>query len=308
MAGTLRSFASLRIREEGKCIANRYVLKQLLGEGSSSRVYAARDLVHEREVALKLLRPSADLREACRRFRSEKDALQQLCGAPYTVTLYDFGEEREEELFLVMERVHGLPLATLLDAFSKSHTQWPILLVLRWFDQTCRAIAAAHTRGVIHRDIKPSNIMITRTEPREVRVFDFGVARSPTQPQDRTREWSGTHGYMSPEQMTGDCEPTPASDVFSLAVLLTEMLAPGQMRATGHSIASMLAVWGPDSLHSRLRDLHGELPGAFWSVLVRALAVAPEERYQTAEELRLALCDALSVSSQPPLLSVTASH
>lgn len=292
MAGTLKTFAGLRDREEGRLIAGRYILRERLGVGSSAKVYSALDLALQRDVALKLLNMSGDVQEIHARFRSEREALQQLAGAPHVVSLYDHGEDNGQP-FLVLERVSGSVLSHVLAVLSKSRTRIPMQLqnVLRWFDQICLAIAAAHCRGVIHRDIKPSNVMLAHPDQHEeIKVFDFGVARSPNHPDEGCSGPLGTLGYMSPEQpQRRGSELTPASDVFSLGVLLVEMLSPSARAQSDVESVACLAMYAPGSLRPFLRNLRTDIPDALWEAVARALETQPEARYKDAEAFRQAV-------------------
>ena len=232
-----------------------------------------------REVALKVLKPGLDSAAVLRRFDTERQALA-LMEHPNIATLLDAGTSRQGRPFFVMEFVEGLPITAACDQHSSS-----IAERLRLFADVCRAIEHAHRKGVVHRDIKPSNVMVAERDGRLIpKVIDFGIARAlDVHLTGRTvstafGELLGTPEYMSPEQASFDSGTVgPASDIYSLGVVLYELMAgvlpfdPDRLRNSGvmeatriirettpPTPAARLAETGTASEASRLRKTDAE--------------------------------------------------
>ena len=310
MSSTLRSITDVSNRcRAGTLISDRFLLRQLLGSGGFGDVWLAEDTRNSwsQGVALKLLRPTAVSKEAVARFTREMTSLELLRPNPYIVTLYERGEH-EGQLFMVMEHVSGVSLATFLDACRASGTSTELRQVYQWFNQVCQALGAAHSLRVpgpiTHRDIKPSNIMLARMSNEEsiAKVLDFGVARLGGRQNTQSGEPLGTPGYMSPEQASGDSNNLqPTSDVFSLGLLLVEMLTLRLDTLDGTPLASLM-VQSPERLKPTLAELRPEVPGAVWDVVTRALQPQIAQRYRDAEQLRQAFLDAVQdLYIAPPL-------
>ena len=197
---------------------NRYrVLAQIAG-GGMAVVYKAHDTVLNRVVAVKVLRDTfaqdVDFRA---RFQREAQAAANLTH-PNIVTVYDYGQDGPQS-YIVMEYVEGRDLKTVI----RGEAPLPLDRATDLMVQACAALGAAHRAGLVHCDVKPQNILVTNDG--RVKVTDFGIARamSASVPQNVETVW-GTPHYFSPEQAAGE-PPTPASDVYSLGVVLYEMLA-----------------------------------------------------------------------------------
>jgi len=302
----------------------RHRVIELLGEGGFGIVYRAlEEGPLEREVALKVLKPGLDSRQIMQRFKAEQQALM-LMDHPHIARVLDAGETEDGRPFFAMDLVEGLPL----NEFCRCE-QPALETRLDLFLQTAAAVEHAHARGVIHRDLKPSNILVTwgGAEDRpKATVIDFGIAKalgSETAPHTGTlgaRLVLGTPEYMSPEQAaTGGAEVDTRSDVFSLGVLLFEMLtgAPplGAGRLSTLPLEEVLRLIREEEPRRPSRELLKELKGSALArrvadeldwVVLKALSKERDRRYQTARELAEDVRRFLeneAVAARPPTLA-----
>src|SRR5512138_2036384 len=208
--------------EEGTVLNNRYQLLERLGRGGMSDVFRARDLMLERYVAIKVLHEHySNDEEFQKRFRQEARAAANL-SHPNIVTVHDFGFD-QNQLYIVMEYVPGKDLKTLLRQRGRYSVEEAIPLMV----QACEGIGYAHRAGLVHCDVKPHNMLVTPDG--RLKVTDFGIARALASilPDEQSDVVWGSPQYFAPEQAAGQA-PSPASDVYSLGVILYEMLA-GQL-------------------------------------------------------------------------------
>jgi eukaryotic-like serine/threonine-protein kinase len=256
-----------------------YQIGELLGEGGLGRVHAAYDVVLSREVAIKSLRPEF-LNDAAfvARFRSEATNLARL-NHPNITTVHALLEQGRS-LYIVMERVRGQTLETLL---KQNQSGLGLSRSLAIFAQAADGLAYAHSMGVIHRDIKPANIMIVPSSGL-VKIMDFGIARLRGS-QHQTREGSiiGTLAYMAPEQLRGE-PASERSDLYSLAIVLYEMLtgSPPFVAATEYELMQAQINTKPRRLSSVKPDADARVDSA----LQRALAKKPEQRFASVPEFQ----------------------
>ena len=272
---------------EGVVVSSRYTLEANLGEGSFGAVWRARDGKLGRVVALKFMRREAAKHESLRRrFERESRVLASL-NHPHVVQVYDDGTW-EELPYLVLEYIAGESLRQRLD-----RTEGGVLRLAegrRILDQVLSGVAAAHVAGVVHRDLKPENVMLQVREGEEwARVLDFGLARAGEGNASSALMTVGTYAYMSPEQaMEGADQLTAASDVFSLGVLLVELLTGRALPESGKLVTwERMATMGAAT--RRLKGLSGEaagVPAGVWAVAERALAAKAEARPKDAGVLR----------------------
>ena len=209
---------------EGKLLADRYRLISLLGEGGIGFVARAEQVSVGREVAIKFLSRSAHDADQVARFKREAKALASL-KHPACLTLHDFDYSAELECYyMVTELVDGVEFG---DAIDRGMPLSDALLIM---SHVCDALADAHAQGVLHRDLKPQNIMVTTSHASPVKLLDFGLARlyqSTFGEEDhkisRTGHVYGTPAYMSPEQCMADPNIGPATDIYSVGVMLYEL-------------------------------------------------------------------------------------
>jgi eukaryotic-like serine/threonine-protein kinase len=265
-----------------------------LGAGGMGEVYRARDTRLGREVALKVLPADrAGDPDRLRRFETEARAVAAL-SHPHILAVHDVGTEGGVS-FVVFELLEGRTLRRVLE-------QGPLAprRVVEYAVQACRALAAAHDKGIHHRDLKPENLMLTREG--QVKVLDFGLAKLARDDGTGSGESStttdagvvlGTAGYMSPEQARG--LPADArSDVFSLGAVLYEMLAGRRAFSGDTAVDTLSAILHRDP--PEITTAAGPVPVGLESVVRRCLEKDPQERFQSARDVAFAL-EALSGSS-----------
>lgn len=264
-------------------LSDRYELGEILGFGGMSEVHLARDLRLHRDVAVKVLR--ADLARDPSfylRFRREAQNAAAL-NHPAIVAVYDTGEAATSSgplPYIVMEYVDGVTLRDIV------HTDGPMppRRALEVISDACQALNFSHQHGIVHRDVKPANIMISKSNA--VKVMDFGIARALADGGNsvtRTAAVIGTAQYLSPEQARGE-SVDPRSDVYSLGCVLYEMIT-GEPPFVGDSpvaVAYQHVREDPVPPSQRRAGISPELD----AVVLKALAKNPDNRYQTAAEMR----------------------
>ena len=263
-----------------------YQLLREVGRGGMGVVYEALQLSLERRVALKVLPFAASLdRRQIIRFETESRAAAQL-QHPHIVPVFAVGREDGVHYF-AMQFIDGQSVRdTIQDhALAKGRSPTPIF-VANLAIQTANALQAAHELGIVHRDIKPSNLLIDKEQ--HLWVADFGLARTqgnhPHTDVTQTGDVVGTLHYMSPEQARGNSSiADPRSDIYSLGVTLYELLA-GQRPFDGESHGEILRQIELGHVPS-IRKLNPDVPRDLQNVIMKAMAVEPELRYQTAAEM-----------------------
>ena len=266
-------------------LGDRYVVDRELGRGGMATVYLARDLKHERFVALKTLRPEIAVALGRERFLREIKLAARL-QHPNILAVYDSGDAGGT-LYFVMPYVEG---ESLRDRLTRE-PQLPLDDALQIAREVADALAYAHGHDVVHRDIKPENIMLSGGH---AIVADFGIARAVSAAGgDKLTETGlsiGTPTYMSPEQAAGTGQVDRRSDIYSLACVLYETLA-GQPPFTGPTAQAIMARHSLDSV-PRLKIVRETIPDALEGVINRALAKVPADRYSTAQQFAVALTEA----------------
>jgi len=272
-------------------LAGRYTIERELGRGGMATVYLARDLKHDRSVAVKVLRPELAALLGAERFLREIRLTAQL-QHPHILTLIDSGEA-DGILFYVMPYVEGESLRQRLEREG----QLPLDEALRITRAIASALDFAHRRGVIHRDIKPENVMLHEGEPM---VADFGIALAVSAAgRERLTETGlslGTPAYMSPEQATADPKVDGRSDQYSLASVLYEMLA-GEPPYTGPTAQAIIAKRLTEPI-PHLGTVRRVSP-AVEAAVTQALAKAPADRFGTAGAFVAALTAGSTRATHP---------
>ena len=272
---------SVQVDELRLALAGRYRIEDPVGEGAMAVVFRARDLRHDRPVALKVLR--SELREhiGTERFLREIQVAARL-QHPHIVPLFDSGSAAGH-VFYVMPFLAGESLRVRLDRDGPLAVEEAVGIAL----QVAQALGHAHRHGVIHRDIKPENILLHEGN---ALVADFGVAFAVTGAADQrltaTGLTVGTPAYMSPEQATG-AAVDGRSDQYSLACVVYEMLTD-ELPHAGRSAAEIIARKLTEAPRSA-RDLRRNTPAPVAAGLQRALARVPEERFESIEDFAAAL-------------------
>ncbi|AWV89301.1 serine/threonine protein kinase [Bradymonas sediminis] len=275
----------------GRLFEQKYRILNELGTGSFAIVVKARHEVMGRDVALKCLKPSVVRArpDVSQRFVTEVKIVSRL-RHPNTVTIFDFGHTDQNLAYMVLEYLDGQTLCDTIDA-QGPFSQTRAIHIAR---QILKSLDEAHSYGIVHRDLKPSNIMLTEMhgEPDFVKVLDFGVAKlldessarqAPDEP--RSTQFIGTPIYMSPEQVLGQ-PVTPASDLYSLGLLLYQMLA-GDPPIAHTSVAAVVREHLDDG-PLPFPNL-GRLRPEMQKIVLKATARAPQERFATVREFLDAL-------------------
>jgi serine/threonine-protein kinase len=279
----------------GKVLDGRYEIRAPLGMGGMGTVYRAQQLSIDREVAIKVIHPalSSD-RTAVKRFLREARLASRL-SQPNIVNVYDFGQH-EDLLYLVMELLRGHTLAAELRADRPMDLKRIAIIGT----QLCDALEAAHALDIIHRDLKPGNIVIIEDPAGRdlIKVLDFGLAKSLAQDVDsqvtQPSAILGTPRYMAPEQIQG--KPSDQrGDLYALGCILYELIG-GAPPFVDPSVATLLA----RHLGEAPEPLPDHVPIRMRAVVDQLLAKAPEDRFQTAREVRAELACVLEELASDP--------
>lgn len=257
-------------------LANRYQLLQTLGSGGMAVVYRAKDLNLERYVAVKILRPDFSKDEGFRkRFHQEAKAAANL-SHPNIVTVHDFGLDGER-LFIIMEYIPGTNLKSMIREQQVIPTDKALDLMI----QAAQGIGYAHRAGLIHCDIKPHNMLVAPDG--RLKVTDFGIARALTtiQPDEKNAYVWGSPQYLSPEQAEG-LPPSPASDVYSLGIVLYEMVT-GKLPFFSKD-ATELTRMHKEVLPLSTRNFNPEIPLTLDQIILKVLSKEQTSRYRTADQ------------------------
>jgi serine/threonine protein kinase len=276
----------------GELLVGRYRLERVLGAGGMGTVFEATHLQLAQRVAIKVLLPGlCHQRDAVTRFLREARAAVQI-ESEHVARVMDVGISEGGVPFMVMEYLEGLDLSfTLQEAHSL-----PVELAVSYVLQAADAIAEAHALGVIHRDLKPSNLFVAvrRDGSRLLKVLDFGISKAASEAitggfatRTATATVMGSPLYMSPEQVRSSKNVDPRSDIWSLGVILHELIA-GEPPFRGESLPGVLASIVADPPTPLLRA-KPDAPPAIADIIARCLQKDREQRYANVHELACAL-------------------
>ena len=284
-------------------LAGRYSIKRELGKGGMATVYLARDVRHDRFVALKVMRPDLASSVGAERFLHEVRITAQL-RHPHILPVFDSGEAGSGgaggHLWYTMPYVEG---ETLRQRLVRQRTL-PIQEAIRTTCEIATALDYAHRRGIVHRDVKPENILI---EDEHAVIADFGVARALDRAASEALTGTGfavgTPAYMSPEEATGSGEVDGRADVYALGCVLYEMLAGGPPFAGTPKAVLAQRIHGQPVPVTKRRS---GIPRSVSAAITRAMATKPEDRFKSAGEFAETLEDSLQSGSwlkvtAPPL-------
>ena len=291
----------------GQTLAGKYKIEKLIKTGGMGSVYRGRHVLMDKTVAIKVLRPSLAGDDAVvARFSREAKAASKI-SHPHAVSVTDFGEAENGVVFLIMEYLDG---RTLKEVITR---EGPLSLgrAVEIVRQVAGALDAAHGQGVIHRDLKSENIMLVSHNGDEwAKVLDFGIAKilqpvgSPADAEiTQANLVVGTPQYMSPEQCSQSGALDARSDVYSLGIIVHEMLT-GKLPFTGES-ATVVMMKQVQDLPPSVLESQSQLPAAVDRVIKRALAKQPIDRFQSAGELSAGLADAAAgeEAAEAPVLA-----
>lgn len=255
----------------------RYRLVSQHGSGGMSVIYQATDIALGRTVAIKILRPSlTNDNSFLVRFRQEARNVANL-SHPNIVTVHDVGQDGNT-YYMVMEFIDGPDLKRII----KEEGPFSVERTLNIAVQMCQGIGYAHRAGLVHADVKPQNILMAEGD--RVKVTDFGIAQALalTKPQERQKIVWGSPHYFSPEQAQGEY-PSPASDVYSIGVVIFEMLT-GRLPFQGGDQQELAMAHIRDT-PPRIIELNAQVPTPLDQIVQKVLAKDPQQRFSKAEQL-----------------------
>jgi len=282
----------------GQTLAGKYRIEELISEGGMGSVYRGTHVLMDKKVAIKVLRSSLAADDTIvARFSREAKAASRIAH-PHALSVTDFGESENGIVFLVMEYLDGETLKNVI----RKEGPMPLNRVVEIMRQVGGALDAAHAEQVIHRDLKSDNIMLMEANGGDwAKVLDFGIAKI----QERVGGYDpgitapnliiGTPQYMSPEQCSQSSELDSRSDIYSLGVILYEMLI-GHVPFTGESPTAIMMKHLQEKPPSVLEERE-DIPASVGAVVARTLAKNPDHRYQSAGEL----VDALTKAAEDPV-------
>ncbi len=270
-------------------LPERYHGMRRVASGGMATVWCAEDRVLGRSVAIKVLSEAIAHDPAARgRFKREARTAAHLSGHPHVVTIYDVGEAEPGRPFIVMEYLEGGSVAKSLRLKDVKRAE-----AVRWLHEAAEGIDFAHGRGVIHRDIKPANFLLD--SHRSLHVADFGIARLGTEEAiTKSGDVLGTAAYIAPERALGG-PATEASDRYAFAVTAFELLV-GERPFTAGLVAAQ-ARQHIEEEPPRASERNPALPASLDAVLARGMAKRPQDRYSSAQELAVAIEQALTTRS-----------
>jgi serine/threonine protein kinase len=278
-----------------RLLSDRYLLSRQLGEGGFSSVYQATDTRLDREVAVKILKTSlSDSKQMVERFLREAKLTASL-RHPNSLRIFDYGHS-EDDLYIVSELLTGQSLDLVLQTEGSLNEQWLCNKLI----PLCMALQEAHEIGIVHRDLKPSNIFLHRwgNEERLV-LIDFGISKGESTSIDKvtkTGQLFGTPHYMSPEQIRRPNSVTHHSDLYSLGVIIFELVS-GQLPFDGENMFDLLTAHlklSPPKLSTICAHCSIEIETLVLSLLEKNPNLRPQSSIEVAERLRRIMSDLTS--------------
>ena len=266
--------------QSGTILGERYRIYERIGIGGMASVYRAQDTHLGREVAIKIIHESLSGDEVfLNQFRNEAHAAANL-NHPNIVAVYDIGDW-EGRYFMVMEYVEGQTLKEIILSYKDKDENMAVERMLGIAIQICKGMGYAHRSGLVHCDMKPQNILVTSDD--RAKITDFGISRAVS---EATRTGSdvvwGTPQYFSPEQAAGD-PPSPASDVYSIGIMMFEMLG-NTLPFKGDS-PTAIALKHLQAPPPHIRSINKKVPPQMAQIVHKVLAKEPAGRYRTAGQL-----------------------
>ncbi|MFB7302175.1 Stk1 family PASTA domain-containing Ser/Thr kinase [Heyndrickxia sporothermodurans] len=260
----------------GKRISDRYKIISMIGGGGMANVYLARDIILDRDVAIKILRLDfANEQEFIHRFQREAQSATSL-NHPNIVNIYDVGEE-DDIYYIVMEYVDGMTLKQYIQQYHPISVEKALDIM----QQLVSAISHAHEHQIIHRDIKPQNILIDHDGI--VKITDFGIAMALSATSiTQTNSVLGSVHYLSPEQARGGMA-TRKSDIYSLGIVMFELLT-GRLPFSGESAVS-IALKHLQTETPSLKRWNPDIPQSVENIVLKATSKDPFQRFETVDEM-----------------------
>lgn len=261
----------------GDVLNKRYKILKYISSGGTATVYLGRDLILDRQVAIKVLRYDFSQDEKnLKRFQREARAISSL-NHPNIVELYDVDEDDQSQ-YLVMEYVDGMDLKRYIDL----HKPVTVTEIVQIMLQVVDAVEQAHVQGIIHRDLKTQNILIRRDKV--IKITDFGIATGFLDTLvTQTNTLVGSIHYLSPEQARGQ-KATVQSDIYALGIILYELIM-GHVPFTGTTAVSIAMKHFQTPIPSIIDNARQTVPQSLENIVLRATAKNPQNRYATAQEM-----------------------
>ncbi len=294
----------------GTVVGDRYRVVERLGTGGMATVYRGEHQLLRKGVAIKILLPEVAIdADMATRFEAEAIAAARL-DHPNCVGISDFGRTPQGQLYLVMELIDGQPLSELVGGGKR--LEWDRATEIA--RQLLRGLARAHELGIIHRDLKPANVMLSKRQAgaEMAKIIDFGIAKmisgTTVGPRVETKAGTvfGTADFIAPERLLGQGENDPRSDLYSVGVVLYEMVTGVRPFADDDAYAIVRRAITEEARPPSQVAPDAKIPAALESVILRALEKDPQERFAAAREFLAALdIEELRTAAHPVLMAAS---